>query len=552
MDTLSWIADVYGPRLTGSPTLRQAAEWARDQLTKWGFANAALEPSGIVEPRLVDRSLLDRDDRAAVHADHRLPARLVAGARLAASGTPIVVEVKSKDDFEKYRGKLRGAIVMNGRPELRDIGFQPEAKRLTDEELKKQEGQIDPAAPAFPNLSKSYWDEEDEFVKGLEKQKEIYEFFAKEGIAALVTPSAISENVRTDGFYDHAWHPTYPGFVFSREHYGRIVRMLDRKQPVKLSLTLAVKTVERVDGFNVVAEFPGTDAALQAEVVMLGGHLDSWHSGTGATDNGAGVAVALEAMRILKAIGVKPRRTIRIGLWSGEEQDYFGSMGYVERHFGTIKTMALKPEHAKLSGYFNLDNGSGRIRGVNLQGNEAARPIFEAWLRPFNYLGASTLTTLNTGGTDHMPFDAIGLARLPVHPGSAELRVEGPPLRPRRRRGGGAGGSEAGVGDSGELRVPRRDARRDAAAQAAAQTAHGREMTRGLRALALLLRTRPDGGACRRAVAAAGGAGSGGDLSAAAAADLAHQDLRSPRAPGFPDDRKWIRRRCRKACRRCG
>jgi Zn-dependent M28 family amino/carboxypeptidase len=148
---------------------------------------------------------------------------------------------------------------------------------------------------------------------------------------------------------------------------------------------------------------------LKSEVVMIGGHLDSWHSGTGATDNGAGCAVALEAMRILKTIDAQPRRTIRVALWTGEEQDYFGSVGYVERHFGTLKTVALKPEHAKLSAYFNLDNGSGRIRGVNLQGNEGARPIFDAWLRPFHYLGASTITTLNTGGTDHMPFDAIGL-----------------------------------------------------------------------------------------------------------------------------------------------
>ena len=153
---------------------------------------------------------------------------------------------------------------------------------------------------------------------------------------------------------------------------------------MKISLTLAVRMVERVDGFNVVAEIPGTDPALRSEVVMLGGHLDSWHSGTGRTDNGAGCAVALEAMRILKAIGVQPRRTIRVALWTGEEQDYFGSVGYVEQHFGDLKTIALKPEHAKLAAYFNLDNGSGRIRGVNLQGNEAVRPIFDAWLRPFN------------------------------------------------------------------------------------------------------------------------------------------------------------------------
>jgi len=403
MDTLSWIADVYGPRLTGSPTLRQAAEWSRDQLTRWGMANAALELDGkATRGWSIDRFSIEMTGPQYMRITG-YPRAWSPALAAPLTGTPIVVEVKSKDDFEKYRGKLSGAIVMNGRPDAMDLGFKPEATRLTDDELRKQEGQLDPGKP------QSLWDEEEDWAKSLDKQREIYEFFAKEGIAALVTPSAFREDVKTDGFYDEAWRPVYPGFVFSREHYGRIVRMLDRKQPVKLSLTLSVQMVERVDGFNVIAEIPGTDPALKSEVVMLGGHLDSWHSGTGATDNGAGCAVALEAMRVLKAIGVKPRRTIRVALWTGEEQDYFGSVGYVERHFGDLKTIALKPEHAKLSGYFNLDNGSGRIRGVNLQGNEAVRPIFEAWLRPFHYLGASTLTTLNTGGTDHMPFDALGL-----------------------------------------------------------------------------------------------------------------------------------------------
>ena len=370
MDTLSWIADVYGPRLTGSPTLRQAAEWTRDQLTRWGMVNAALEPNGTTSRGWsIERFSIEMTEPQYMRITGYPRAWSPAlAAPLAA--TPIVVEVRSKEDFEKYHGKLRGAIVMNGRPGPLDVGFQPEAKRLTEEELKKQEGQIDPAAAGFPGASKSFWDEEDEFQKALEKSRDIYEFFAKEGVAALLTPSAVSEDVRTDGFFDHVWHPTYPGFVLSREHYGRIVRMLDRKQPVKVSLSLDARLTDRVEGFNVIAEIPGTDPALGAEVVMLGGHLDSWHSGTGATDNGAGCAVALEAMRILKAIGVRPRRTIRVALWTGEEQDYFGSIGYVEKHFGNLKTVALKPEHARLAAYFNLDNGSGRIRGVNLQGNE--------------------------------------------------------------------------------------------------------------------------------------------------------------------------------------
>jgi carboxypeptidase Q len=409
MDTLSWLSDVHGPRLTGSPMLREAAEWARDQLTKWGMANAALEPNGSVSRGWqIERFSIEMTAPTYMRITGYPRAWSPALVQPLAA-TPIVVEVKGKEDFDKYKGKLRGRIVMNGRPDPLDIGFQPDAKRQSDDDLKKMEGQVDPAASAFPDVPKSYWDEEDDFLKALNKQKEVYEFFANEGIAALVTPSSVSENVRTDGFYDQVWHPSYPGFVISREHYGRIMRMLDRKQPVTLTLALNVRTADRVDGFNVVAEIPGTDPAKRSEVVMLGGHLDSWHSATGATDNGAGSAVAMEAMRILKAIGVQPRRTIRIALWTGEEQDYFGSVGYVEKHFGDLKTMALKPEHATLAAYFNLDNGSGRIRGVNLQGNEAVRPIFEAWLRPFNYLGATTLTTLNTGGTDHMAFDAVGL-----------------------------------------------------------------------------------------------------------------------------------------------
>jgi len=409
MDTLSWLSDVYGPRLTGSPALRQAAEWARDQLTRWGLANAALEPNGATSRGWsLDRFSIEMTEPQFMRITG-YPRAWSPALAAPLVGTPILVDVKSKDDFEKYRGTLRGAIVMNGRSEPVDIGFQPEATRLSDEELKKQQGQVDPAAAVTSRPTRSFWDEHDEFVGRLDKQREIYEFFAKEGVAALIVPSEISENVITAGFYDWSWRPTYPGFVFSREHYGRIVRILDRKQPVKIALSLNVRMVDRIDGFNVVAEITGMDPLLRSEVVMLGGHLDSWHAGTGATDNGAGSAVAMEAMRILKAIDVQPRRTIRIALWTGEEQLYFGSIGYVERHFADVKSMVLKPEHAKLAAYFNLDGGSGRIRGISLQGNEGVRPIFEAWLRPFNYLGATTVTTLNRGGTDHMPFDAVGL-----------------------------------------------------------------------------------------------------------------------------------------------
>jgi carboxypeptidase Q len=409
MDTLSWLTDVHGPRLTGSPTLRQAGEWARAELTRWGLANSALESYGpIGRGWAVDRFSIEMTAPQYMRITG-YPRAWSPAIKTPLTATPVLVDVKSKEDFDKYRGKLRGAIVMNGRPEQADIGFQPAAKRVTDDELKKMQGEIDPAPAGADGAPKSMQDEEDEFRKFIDKQVEIYKFFAAEGIAALVEPSPIGESVRVGGFYDRVWQPVFPGFVLTREHYGRLMRLLDKKQPVTLSLSLTSRLIENAEGFNVVAEIPGTDAALRSEIVMLGGHLDSWHSGTGATDNAAGVSAAMEAVRILKAIGVQPRRTVRIALWTGEEQDYFGSIGYVQSHFGNVRTRELKPEHAKLAAYFNLDNGSGRIRGVNLQGNEAVRPIFEAWLKPFNYLGAATLTTLNTGGTDHMPFDALGL-----------------------------------------------------------------------------------------------------------------------------------------------
>jgi len=404
METLSWLSDVYGPRLSGSDNLRKAGEWARDQLTRWGLQHAALEQydSPTFRGWTVNHFSLDMIEPQYMRI-HGYPMAWSPATPSPITGTPILVSIRSKDDFDKYRGKLRGQIVMNGRPDPGDIGFQPEATRLTDAELDKQSHEINPGDPT------SLQEEEEDFNKGLEKMVEILSFFQSEGVAAVITPSSIREAVRVSGYYDQKFQATFPSFVFSREHYGRIMRMLDKKVPVKLSLNLNATFTDNVRGFNVVADIPGSDPALANQVVMLGGHLDSWHTGTGATDNGAGCAVAMEAVRLIQTLGLKPRRTIRIALWSGEEQDYFGSLGYVTKHFGNRKGSERTAESKLLAAYFNLDNGSGRIRGVNLQGNEAARPIFEAWLRPFAYLGATTVTTLNTGGTDHMPFNALGL-----------------------------------------------------------------------------------------------------------------------------------------------
>ena len=438
MDTLSWLSDVHGPRLTGSPELRKAAEWARDQLTKWGMANAALEPNGTTSRGWsIERFSIEMTEPQYMRITG-YPRAWSPALTTPLSATPIVVDVKSKDDFDKVRGKLRGAIVMNGRPEPADIGFQAEAKRLSDDELKKQEGQIDPAASGFPGAPKSYWDEEDEFVKALDKQKEIYEFFAKEGIAALVTPSAVAEDVRTDGFYDHIWHPTYPGFVISREHYGRIVRLLDRKQPVKLALSLAVRTTDSVDGFNVVAEIPGTDPALQSEVVMLGGHLDSWHSGTGATDNGAGCAVALEAMRVLKAIGAQPaaddpRRVVdrrRAGLFriDGLRREAFRSAEDRGAETGTRQALRLFQSRQRQRPDPRRQPPGQRSGAADLRGLAAAVQLSRR--------RDADDAEYRRDRSHAVRRDRI--AGIPVHSGSVELRIEGAPLEPRPLRRGGA------------------------------------------------------------------------------------------------------------------
>jgi Zn-dependent M28 family amino/carboxypeptidase len=202
--------------------------------------------------------------------------------------------------------------------------------------------------------------------------------------------------------------PAPPTFVVTAEQYNRIARLVEHKNPVRVRLNLKATISDRdVDGLNIVGELPGGDK--KDEIVMIGAHFDSWHSGTGATDNGAGSAVMIEVMRILKALDLKLDRTVRIGLWGGEEQGLFGSRAYVKEHFADPKTMRVTSEHAKLSGYFNLDNGSGKIRGVYLQGHEAMRPIFEAWLAPFRDMGVTTVTIRNTGGTDHLSFAAVGL-----------------------------------------------------------------------------------------------------------------------------------------------
>jgi hypothetical protein len=411
MDTVRVLADRHGPRLGGSPEFAEAARWARDRLTAMGLDDARLEPFEQEGPGWTL-------ERFSVEMTEPRYMRLVAEPQAWSApiegvlrGRPVLVDIRSAADFGAHRGKLKGAIVMNGRPGTEPRDPELPSGRYTDEDLARRAAQTDPGARGFgPFTPRSYRASREEAAKRRAAAQEIRDFFVAEQVGALITPSRVPELLVTaDSAAARVATTRFPSFVMATEHFGRIARLLGSGVPVTLALALEARFHPQAVGVNVLAEIPGTDPRLKDEMVMLGAHLDSVHSGTGATDDAAGCAVMMEAVRILKAIGARPRRTIRIALWGSEELGHLGSRAYVKRHFGDPDTLALKPDHARLSAYFNLDNGSGRIRGVYLQGNEAVRPIFEQYLRPFHYLGAATLTILNTGGTDHEDFDAVGL-----------------------------------------------------------------------------------------------------------------------------------------------
>ncbi|HSF16683.1 MAG TPA: M20/M25/M40 family metallo-hydrolase [Vicinamibacteria bacterium] len=406
METLSYLTDVYGPRLTGSPGLDAAASWCVEKLKGWGLASARLESWGefgrgwSVESYSVEMTA-PRYARLSAYPHAWSPS--TDGV---IEGTPMLVEIGGKEDFDTYRGKLKGRIVLRGLPEPARSRFEAEGKRLDEREMSEATRAIHPGEP------RGFWEEADEWDETVAREREIVEFFRDEGIAVLIEPSerdGAIVRVSALGYFLGTDISYFPSFVMAKEHYGPILRILEKDVAATLKISLQASFTDRVEGNNVLADLPGSDAERSDELVMLGAHLDSWHAGTGATDNAAGAAAMMEAVRILEAVGAAPRRTIRLALWTGEEQGYFGSLGYVTRHFGDPETMVLTPEHEKLSAYFNLDNGTGRIRGVYLQGNEAARPILEAFLAPFAYLEAAGLTVLNTGGTDHLPFHALGL-----------------------------------------------------------------------------------------------------------------------------------------------
>jgi carboxypeptidase Q len=412
MNITSWLTDVYGPRLTNSPGFRKAGEWAVKEMQSWGLANVKLDPWGpFGRGWSNDQFLMQATTPGGTFPIHGMSTAWTPGTDGHVKGEAIHAIIESPEDFARYKGQLRGKFVLT--QPLRSVTamWEPIARRFTDEQLVEMQRETRAAARGGAPGRQGGPGGGRGGAQNFAQQRAA--FFRSEGALALITAANRSDsgNILLGGVGANrapdAKDLGLPQIVIAIEHYGRIARTLEREMPVTIEADVVNSFHDDTMSFNVIGEIPGTDRA--DEIVMLGGHFDSWHGGTGATDNAAGSAVMMEAMRILKATGLPLRRTVRIGLWGGEEQGLIGSRLYVTEHFADRTTMALKPAHAKFSAYFNMDNGTGAFRGVYLQGNEAVAPIFEAWMKPFHNLGMNALTIRNTGGTDHQSFDAVGL-----------------------------------------------------------------------------------------------------------------------------------------------
>jgi carboxypeptidase Q len=426
MQILGELTDRIGPRVTGSPNMKKANEWTRDKLSEWGLSNPHLEGydfgRGWSEEFTSVRMISPETTML-----FAIPKAWAPSTNGAVRGNVIKVTIKSKEDLEKLRGKLSGAIVLLGDAKELKPHTEADSIRYNDQRLEEIAQYGIPAGRAGmggPNR--------EEMVRAYQLRREVTEFFAEEKVLAVIEPSMYDGGAVTMSGLDYKKNaPAAPPVLnMAVEHFGRISRLLERNVPVELEINVRTKFYDDDNNaYNTIAELPGMDKKLADEVVIIGGHLDSWHGGTGATDNATGTAAAMEAMRILKALDIKPRRTIRIALWSGEEQGLLGSKAYVEQHYafrpepadpkekevpswmrsGKQPPLQFKPDYKKVAAYFNLDNGTGKLRGIYAQENAAAVPIFQAWIEPLKDLGFTTVTMRNTGGTDHQSFDGAGI-----------------------------------------------------------------------------------------------------------------------------------------------
>lgn len=421
MDTMFYLTDVHGPRLTGSPNFKAAGDWAVKRLTDYGLVNVKEEKWGPFGRGWQNKYFEAHMAEPQFSELMGIPLAWTEGTNGSVEGEPMIASIRTDADMEKFKGKLKGKIVMTSEPAELPFPTTADGRRYTDAELTAEAEAPEPGRTGFfgapnPAAARARSGNGGQPFQSPEErrrmQEKIAQFLKDEGVLLVLTESRGSGGTifaQSGGSYDPKRPTAAPGVVLMPEQYNRIARLVQHNIPVKLEFNIQNEFYnDNPDSFNITGEISGT-GRHKDEVVMLGGHFDSWHGGTGATDNGAGSAVMMEAARILKAINQPMDRTVRVALWGGEEEGLLGSRAYVKEHFGDRETMKLTAEHSKLDAYFNYDNGTGKIRGVYLQGNDMVRPIFEAWLAPFKDLGATTLTIRNTGGTDHLSFDAVGL-----------------------------------------------------------------------------------------------------------------------------------------------
>jgi len=495
MQTLSYLTDVIGERLTASPNAKRANEWTRDTMTKWGLQNAHLEAWGpfgrgwtlkhfsaqVISPQDLPLIAYPKAWSPSVRVMPEMPSMPAAKGKKPAApmaapapsstvtADVIFLDAKTEADLDKYKGTLKGKIVLVSQPVEVKALFEAQGRRQDEKSLlalanalppgqgggfgggggggggrgaggqqmtpQQRQQQLFEQAVFTAKRWNMLVDEGAAVVVDVSPRGTGGTIFVQSATVAPAIPKSVEEMrtiTRLSPYDPKAESKMVPQITVSVEQYNRMIRMIQQGEKLKMTVDLAVEYQDQDNmGYNTVAEIPGTD--LKDEIVMLGGHMDSWHSGTGATDNGAGVAVAMEAVRILQTLGIKPRRTIRVALWTGEEEGLLGSRAYVKAHFGSLEggpgqfgggggglggggnanatpaKLTTLPDYEKFSGYFNLDNGTGKIRGIYLQGNRALRDLFTQWLMPFRDMGASTITISNTGGTDHQSFDGIGL-----------------------------------------------------------------------------------------------------------------------------------------------
>ncbi len=418
MDDVFYLSDVYGPRLAGSPNYQAAGDWVVKRLKEYGLTNVHEEPWGP----------FGRGWTYTRYSGHMIAPRYqpLIGFPLAwtpgtdgdVQGAAIYAPMTSDADLEKFKGKLKGKIVLTMKPKDLAMIVEPQGRRLTDRELLQRAQAPDPSRLSNPFGMGRAPQTPEERERAAKFQKKLSQFLKDEGALVVLQYGYNGDGgtvfASAGGSRDPKDPVPPPMVAVTPEHYNRIVRLLQHDIPVTLEFDIQARFIDQpVNSFNVVGEIEG--GRKKDEIVMLGAHLDSWHGGTGATDNATGSSVAIEAVRILKSLNVNMDRTVRIALWGGEEEGLLGSQAYVKEHFADRETMQPKPEYYKLSCYFNDDTGTGRFRGISVQGNDEAKPIFEAWLQPFHDLGATTVAGATAaqnrrpGGTDHTSFDYVGL-----------------------------------------------------------------------------------------------------------------------------------------------